>query len=162
MKIFTIALALIPMLAWGSGITNGDYELTFVPETKGKDKVIGQQSITITNIWWTHNLSAMYFDVVIETNGSLKRFEGDRQIVRGLVYEGRFKFVIPYANVVDVTPYIFEGSNNSTNADLDGTGTVEWPLRAGGPTPLRFWMKKIQSPNKALQAIGDKSPQPER
>ena len=150
------------MLAWGSGITNADYELTFVPETKGMDRVIGQQTITITNLWWTHNLTAMYFDVVVETNGSLKRFEGDKQIVRGLVYEGRFKFIIPYANVIDVTPYIFEGSNNTTNGNLEGTGTVQWPERAGGPTPFRFWMKMKESPNQRFEAIGDPgSPQPQ-
>ena len=109
--IATILIALIPIISHASGITNGEYELTF---WMSNDNGL-QQNITITNLSWTHNLTAMYFDVIVDKNGSLKKFDGDNQIVRGLVYEGKFKFIIPYANVVDVTPYIFEGYNTDTN-----------------------------------------------
>lgn len=165
MKSLTVLFALMPAICCASGITNGDYEVTFIPESKGMDRVIGQQDVTITNLWWTHNMTALYFDVVIERNGSLKRFDGDRQVVRGLVYEGKFKFVIPYANVIDVTPHIFEGINTTTNDTFEGNGSVEWPTDRGGPTPFHFWMKRKESPNKAVEGTAHPrtdSPSPHR
>ena len=145
----TSLLCLIPFLAHGAGITNGQYEISFRISDMGF-----QQEVTITNCWWTPNLTTMYFDVVIEKNGSLKRFDGDRQTVRGILYMDRFKFIIPFANVVNVDAFVFEGSNADQDGVFEGTGDVPFQGPNGGNNKFKFWMKR-KTPNQASQAIGD-------
>ena len=101
-----------------------------------------EQEITIANCWWTPNLTCMYYDVVINKKGSLKRFDGDNQIVRGILYEGKFKFIIPFANVVDIHPYIFQGVNTETNGVFEGNGDVPYQGPNVGNNKFHFWMKK--------------------
>jgi hypothetical protein len=147
---------MLPLLARAGGITNGQYEITF-----RISDMIFQQEVSITNCWWTHNLTTMYYDVAVEKNGSLKRFDGDRQTVRGILYTGKFKFIIPYANVVNVDAFVFEGSNADKDGVLEGTGDVPFQGPNAGNNRFKFWMKR-KIPNQASQAIGASAPQPER
>lgn len=157
-----IILTLISLMAIGTshaGITNGDYEITFRISDMGF-----QQDITITNCWWTPNLSCMYYDVIISKKGSLKRFDGDRQIVRGILYEGYFKFIVPYANVVNVDAFYFKGKNVETNGVFEGEGDVPYEGMNAGDNRFRFWMKR-KNPEPAggadfLPGAGKKSAHP--
>ncbi len=58
-----------------------------------------QQEVTIANCQWSSHMSCMCYDVVIEKNGSLKWSDGDRQVVRGILRNGKFKFIIPLAAI---------------------------------------------------------------
>ncbi len=135
--IITSLLCLLPFLANGAGITNGQYEITFRISDMGF-----QQEVTITNCWWTDNLTTMYCDVVIEKNGSLKRFDGDRQTVRGILYIGKFKFIILFANVVNVDAFVFEGSDEDRDGILEGTGDVPFQGPNGGNNKFEFSMRR--------------------
>lgn len=150
-------MLLIPLSECYAGITNGVYEITFPISD-----MIFQQEITITNCWWTPNLSCMYYDVVITKKGSLKRFEGDNQTVRGILYEGYFKFIVPYANVVDVNAYVFKGKNEEVNGVFEGEGDVPYTGPNSGNNRYKFWMK-TKDPEQSVpgyppQGVG--SPEP--
>jgi hypothetical protein len=136
--LIAILLVALPLTTRATGITNGTYEIGFRISDMGF-----QQEVTITNCWWTHNLTAMYFDVVIKKNGSLKRFDGDCQSVRGVVYNGEFKFIIPFANVVDVNAFYFTGKNQDKNGAFQGTGDVPYQGPNGGNNKFTFQMKRI-------------------
>ena len=140
MKRIILALALlIPITACYAGITNGNYEISFRISDMGF-----QQEITVTNCWWTPNLSCMYYDVVITNKGALKRFDSDNQKVRGILYEGYFKFIIPYANVVNVDAFVFKGNNTETKDGIfEGEGDVPYEGVNSGNNRFKFWMKKI-------------------
>ncbi len=156
-RIILVLALLIPITACYARIENGDYELSFRISDMGF-----QQIITVTNCTYNPDISYYKFDVLIAENGALKRFADDAQTVNGLVYDGKFKFIIPYANVVTVDAYCFEGANEETNEQFCGKGDVPFQGPNSGNNKFTFWMKKKDpeqgGPGYPPQGVGSPDP----
>jgi len=144
--IVTLAIILLPSLGFADGLDDGKYEISFRISDMGFTQVV-----TITHCTKNSTVSYYKFDVVIEEKGALKRFKDDKQIVKGIVYDGKFKFIIPYANVASLDGYYFEGNNKLKNGVFTGNGDVPFQGPNGGKNKFHFQIKKISS-NKELKA----------
>jgi len=144
-KVLLIIFGLLPVAGFTQGIAPGRYSIGF-----GISDARWGQNVKFAN--FSTNLVCTYFDVIIEENGSFKRSDESRQLVRGLIYEGRFKFIIPNANADDVNPYIFEAENQEKNGKFEGACEILFtgPKRHG-TSKFRFTMQRI-APNKIAPA----------
>ena len=139
-KVFLLGLlfALYSTSCLASGIENGKYEISFRISDMGFSQVI-----EIRNSTQNDEVSHYKFDVIINEKGSLSRFKDDNQIVKGIVYNGKFKMIIPYANVTGVDAYYFEGKNESKNGFFSGIGDVPYQGPNVGKNKFNFFLKKI-------------------
>jgi hypothetical protein len=142
MKMTKVLTALAMILvgagsAMGNSLTNGLYAISFRISDMGFSQVV-----TITNCTQNADVSYYKFDVVIDQKGSLKRFDDDNQRVKGIVYDGKFKFVIPYANVASHYTFYFDGLNTSSNGVFRGQGDVPYMGPNCSNNTFRFYMKE--------------------
>lgn len=130
MKRFLIlTLLAAPITTYSGGITNGIYEIRY----RFSDAASAQE-VTIANCV-SPSPSIIYFDVVIDKNGGLKRRDQDKQIVRGLVHIDTFTFIIPFVSGSTISAYTFTGANSETEGTLVGQGSA-------GSEAFHFWMKR--------------------
>ena len=146
-RIILLLFGLLPPAGLSQGITPGKYLISFGISDAG-----WSQTVKIAN--FSTNSVCTNFDVLIEEDGSFKRSNASRQLVRGLVYGNKFKFIIPDANVNNVYPYIFEADNTEKNGRFEGSCDVLFT----GPNSDRtgkfhFTMQRI-APNKSGPANG--------
>lgn len=139
-KALVIALNLINGSA--EALEPGVYTLMF----RSSHDVIQAQEIEISNI---RRRSSGYgsFDVKVSTTGGAMRFPEDGQLVQGLYYDGKFTFILPFANIVDVTGYKFIGEDAEAAENYKGKvhiiGQSERMAKEG---PFAFSMKKGTDP----------------
>jgi hypothetical protein len=149
MRSMLMALALVlPQLASAEGITNGQYEIVF---PVSNDNILSQ-IVTVTNYTVVTpgsdlSLSVMRFDIQITKKGSFNRSDSYRQLVPGIVWGGKFNFVIASEYVTHVSAYWFEAPNADKNGVFEGTADVPDP--DGGRMKKKYWMKRITSNNGA-------------
>lgn len=123
---------------FAEGVENGKYELSFRISDMGFSQII-----EIKNSTQNTDISYYKFDVVIKEKGSLKRFDDDNQIIKGIAYDGKFKFIIPYANVVSIDAFYFEGKNKLEDGIFTGTGDVPYQGPNVGNNKFNFVLTKI-------------------
>ena len=107
MKKLTIFICLLFMCiapCFAKGIENGRYEISFTISDMGFTQII-----EIRNSTQKPNSPYYKFDVIIKEEGSLKTSDDDNQIIKGIVFNGHFKFIIPCAYIVNVEAYYFDG-----------------------------------------------------
>jgi hypothetical protein len=134
----------VAQYAAADGVTNGEYEIVF---PVSNDNILGQ-SVTVTNCTVVTpssdpSLVVMRFDLQITKKGSFNRSDSYRQLVPGVVWGGRFNFVIPSEHVTHVSMYSFDGANSEKDGVFEGTADVPDP--DGGRMKKKFWMKRVTS-----------------
>ena len=138
--IFVSSLLFLGNFCFADGLDNGRFEVLFRISDMGFSQIV-----TITNCTTNSAVDYYKFDVAISEQGSLMRFAGDRQMVKGIVYDGKFKFIIPYANVASLEGFYFEGTNQATNGVFIGNGDVPFQGPNGGENKFHFQIKKLSS-----------------
>jgi len=134
------ALVIVLNLITGSAqaLEPGIYTLWF----RTSHDAIQAQEIEILNFRRRTNAYGS-FDVKVSTTGGTMRFPEDSQFVQGLYYDGKFTFILPFANVVDVTGYKFIGEDKEADEMYKGKvhifGQGEREAKEG---PFGFSMKK--------------------
>lgn len=99
------------------------------------------QKIELSNFRESPNKTFVGFDVHLEEQGSLKRFPSDSQVVQGVVYMGKFKFIIPFADVINVYGFNFVGVDELVDGSYKGDGEVSWDSSHKSDT-YKFSMSK--------------------
>jgi hypothetical protein len=139
-----VLILAVTQYAAADGITNGEYEIVF---PVSNDNILGQY-VTVTNCTVVTpssdpSLGVMRFDLQITKKGSFNRSDSYRQLVPGVVWGGRFNFVIPSEHVTHVAVYSFEGAHSGKDGEFEGTADVPDP--DGGRMKKKFWMKRVTS-----------------
>jgi hypothetical protein len=114
--VLLIAL-LFPSLSWALG--PGTYVISFRISDMGF-----QQAVELKNFRESPNGAFVGFDVHLDQQGSLKRFPPDSQLVQGVVYDGKFRFILPFANVTSVYGFNFVGTDEEVDGAYRGSGHV--------------------------------------
>lgn len=114
--VLVIAL-FFPSLSWA--LDPGTYMISFRISDMGF-----QQEVELKNFRESPNGAFVGFDVHLTEKGSLKRFPSDSQIVQGVVYDGRIRFILPFANVTEVYGFHFVGEDEGSDGAYRGSGHV--------------------------------------
>ena len=144
-KILLLLFGVLPFAAFSEGITPGQYSISF-----GVADARWSQTVEIAN--FSTNLVCTNFDVLIKEDGSFKRPDESQQLVRGLVYKNKIKFIIPEANANNVYPYVFEADNKEKNGIFEGSCEMLFTgPNSDRTSKFRFTMQRI-APNKIAPA----------
>lgn len=145
MKWILVALALaLSQFAVAGGITNGEYEIVFpVSNDNILSQVLTVTNCTVVTPGSDQSLEVLRFDLQITKKGSFNRSDSYRQLVPGVVWGGKFNFVISSEHVTHVSSYSLEGTNLEKDGVIEGTADVPDP--DGGRMKKKFWMKRVTS-----------------